>query len=97
MSKEIFSKYIPNVKLGTQFNAEGHEINVEIREDTETTVTRRKIFELVIAAGYIRAILKNLSDFDKLVGSMIWLIESCDFDVDVDILFHENLTIGTKM
>lgn len=28
---------------------------------------------------------------------MTWCIESCNFDVDVDLLFQENLTIGQKM
>jgi hypothetical protein len=28
---------------------------------------------------------------------MTWCIETCNFDVDVDLLFHENLTIGQKM
>ncbi|XP_011312094.1 coiled-coil domain-containing protein 93 isoform X2 [Fopius arisanus] len=28
---------------------------------------------------------------------MTWCIESCNFDVDVNLLFHENLTIGQKI
>lgn len=28
---------------------------------------------------------------------MTWCIKSCNFDVDVDLLFQENLTIGQKM
>lgn len=97
MSKEIFSKVIPNVKLRTRFNAEGKEIDVEIREDTEAAQSRKKIFDLLLSAGYFRVMIKTLSDFDKIVGGMSWCIEACDFDVDVDLLFHENLTIGQKM
>lgn len=44
-----------------------------------------------------RACIKGLSAFDKVVGGMTWCIECCDYDVDVDLLFHENLTIGQKM
>jgi hypothetical protein len=33
----------------------------------------------------------------QVVGGMTWCIETCNFDVDVDLLFHENLTIGQKM
>lgn len=28
---------------------------------------------------------------------MTWCIQACDFDVDVDLLFNENLTIGQKI
>lgn len=97
MSKEIFSKVIPNVKLGKKFDADGNEVDVEIREDTESVQYRKKIFDLLLSAGYFRSMIKNLSDFDKIVGGMTWCIEACDFDVDVDLLFHESLTIGQKM
>ena len=33
----------------------------------------------------------------KVVGGMTWCITTCDFDVDVDLLFQENSTIGQKM
>ena len=96
-SREIFAKVLPSVKLGTRFDADGNEIDVEIREDTEAAQHRKKIFDLLLSAGYFRVMIKTLSDFDKIVGGMSWGIEACDFDVDVDLLFHENLTIGQKM
>lgn len=97
MSKEIFSKVIPSVRLRTKFDADGKEIDVEIREDTEAAQCRKRIFDLLLSAGYFRVMIKTLSDFDKICGGMSWCIEACDFDVDVDLLFHENLTIGQKM
>ena len=33
----------------------------------------------------------------KVVGGMTWCISVCDFDIDVDLLFQENSTIGQKM
>jgi hypothetical protein len=33
----------------------------------------------------------------KVVGGMTWCITSCDIDLDVDLLFQENSTIGKKM
>ena len=33
----------------------------------------------------------------KVVGGMTWCITTCNFDVDVDLLFQENSTIGQKM
>lgn len=97
MSKEVFSKYIPNIKLSKRFDADGVEIDVEIREDTEASQSRKKIYDLLLSAGYFRVMIKNLSDFDKIVGGMTWCIEACDYEIDVDLLFHENLTIGQKM
>lgn len=55
------------------------------------------MFDILVAAGYFRARIKGLSAFDKIVGGMTWCIEACDYDVDVDLLFHENLSIGQKM
>lgn len=92
-----FSKIIPNVKLATRLDADGNEVDVEIREDSEGAQHRKMIFDLLMSAGYFRVMIRNLSDFDKIVGGMSWCIEACDFDVEVDLLFHENLTIGQKM
>lgn len=51
-----------------------------------------------MAAGYFRARIKGLSPFDKIVGGMTWCIEACgDYDVDVDLLFHDGLSIGQKI
>ena len=33
----------------------------------------------------------------KIVGGMTWCIQASNFDVDVDLLFQENSTIGQKM
>jgi hypothetical protein len=78
MSKEIFSKFIPNVKLGTRIDADGNEIDVEIREDTEAAQSRKKIFDLLLSAGYFRVMIKTLSDFDKIVGGVVWCIAACE-------------------
>ncbi|XP_011864736.1 PREDICTED: coiled-coil domain-containing protein 93 [Vollenhovia emeryi] len=70
---------------------------VDVREDEEQTTKFQEIIDLLVAAGYFRARIKGLSNFDKVVGGMTWCIESCNFDVDVDLLFQENLTIGQKI
>ncbi|EFN84149.1 Coiled-coil domain-containing protein 93 [Harpegnathos saltator] len=69
----------------------------DVREDEEQTTKFQEIIDLLVAAGYFRARIKGLSNFDKVVGGMTWCIESCNFDVDVDLLFQENLTIGQKI
>ena len=33
----------------------------------------------------------------QVVGGMTWCITTCNFDIDVDLLFQENSTIGQKM
>ncbi|XP_023298178.2 coiled-coil domain-containing protein 93 [Lucilia cuprina] len=97
-NKEIFSKHIKsNFKLATRYDAEGREVQVERREDVDATAKEQETFDMLIKAGYYRACIKGLSAFDKIVGGMTWCIECCDYDVDVDLLFHENLTIGQKI
>ncbi|PSN52794.1 Coiled-coil domain-containing protein 93 [Blattella germanica] len=84
-------------KLSTRIDADGKEVEVEVREDEEQKVKLQEIVDLLVAAGYFRARIKGLSSFDKVVGGMTWCIETCNFDVDVDLLFQENLTIGQKI
>lgn len=78
-------------------NAEGKEVQAETRDDEEQKVKQQEIIDLLVAAGYFRARIKGLSAFDKVVGGMTWCIDSCDVDIDVDLLFQENLTIGQKI
>ena len=72
-------------------------LQVDIREDEEQSVKLRESIDLLLAAGYFRARIKGLSPFDKIVGGMTWCIQASNFDVDVDLLFQENSTIGQKM
>uniref|UniRef100_A0A182PD39 Coiled-coil domain-containing protein 93 n=1 Tax=Anopheles epiroticus TaxID=199890 RepID=A0A182PD39_9DIPT len=81
-AKNIFSKVLPNV---------------EKREDEEQKRKEQEIIDTLVGAGYYRAHIQGLSSFDKIVGGMTWCIEACDYDVNVDLLFHENLTIGQKI
>ncbi|XP_030386201.1 coiled-coil domain-containing protein 93 [Scaptodrosophila lebanonensis] len=96
-NRDVFSKILPNVKLATRYDAEGKEVQVERREDSDAVAKEQDTFDMLVAAGYYRARIKGLSAFDKVVGGMTWCIECCDYDVDVDLLFHENLTIGQKI
>ena len=41
--------------------------------------------------------LQGLSNFDKVVGGLVWCLETCTYDVDVDLLFNEELKIGKKI
>ena len=68
--------------------------------ETEKVYQRQKydeIIEILLSAGYFRARINTLSEFDKVVGGLCWCITSSGEDVDVDILFQENSTIGQKI
>ena len=68
--------------------------------ESEKVFQRKKyeeIIELLLTAGYFRARINTLNEFDKVVGGLCWCITSSGEDVDVDILFTENSTIGQKI
>ncbi|XP_064386221.1 coiled-coil domain-containing protein 93-like [Halichondria panicea] len=80
-----------------QLDAEGQQIEYDVREDEDQDVKLQESINLLLAAGYFRARIKGLSPFDKIVGGMTWCIQGSNFDVDVDLLFQENSTIGQKI
>lgn len=68
--------------------------------ETEKAYQREKyeeIVDILLSAGYFRARINTLSEFDKVVGGLCWCITSSGEDVDVDILFQENSTIGQRI
>lgn len=93
----MFERFKKATKLSSRQEGDGHEIEVEVREDEEQSIKLQEIIDLLVAAGYFRARIKGLSPFDKVVGGMTWCIESCSIDIDVDLLFQENSTIGQKI
>ncbi|KAK9538168.1 hypothetical protein VZT92_005720 [Zoarces viviparus] len=93
----VFHRLRTGSKIGAQYDQDGNLIQVEAREDEEQSIKLAEILELLLAAGYFRARIKGLSPFDKVVGGMTWCITTCNFDIDVDLLFQENSTIGQKI
>jgi len=81
----------------TTIDESGQQRSFDIREDEEQSKKLDEIIQLLLAAGYFRARIKGLSAFDKIVGGMVWCITASNEDVDVDILFEENSTIGQKI
>eukprot|EP01137_Pigoraptor_chileana_P036831 Opistho-2@33072 len=94
-STSVFAglKRVPKAQL----DADGNEVQVEVRGDEEQRVKYEQIIELLLAAGYFRARISSLSQFDKVVGGMVWSITASNVGVDVDILFQENATIGQRI
>ena len=76
---------------------QGFLAKFDIKEDEEQNVKLQQTIELLLTAGYFRARIKGLSPFDKVVGGMTWCITTCSYDVDVDLLFQENATIGQRI
>ncbi|CAH0761106.1 unnamed protein product [Diatraea saccharalis] len=93
--RNIFTRSKPLLNIYSTVDHEGKE--VEVREDAEQLVKWHEISDALVAAGYYRAQLQGLSAFDKIVGGLTWCIELCDIDVDISLLFEENLTIGKKI
>ena len=65
--------------------------------DPERLLKLKECCDLLLAGGYFRARIPTLSPFDKVVGGLAWSITASGVDVDVDVLFQENASIGQKM
>lgn len=65
--------------------------------DPERVFKLKECCDLLLAGGYFRARIPTLSSFDKVVGGMVWSITASGVDVDVDIIFQENATIGQRI
>ncbi len=57
----------------------------------------RDICEYLLSAGYFRVRNRSLSPFDKIVGGLCWSILASGEEVDVDLFYSENLTIGQQI
>jgi len=71
------------------------------KSDQETEPSRilklKECCDMLLAGGYFRARIPSLSPFDKVVGGVVWAITASAEEVDVDILFQENSSIGERI
>ncbi|XP_023344576.1 coiled-coil domain-containing protein 93 [Eurytemora carolleeae] len=65
--------------------------------DADQKLKLQAICDLLVAAGYFRARISGLTAFDKVVGGMTWCIQNCSVDIDVDLFYQENASIGRKI
>jgi len=56
-----------------------------------------EIIDMLLAAGYFRARISSLSEFDKIIGGLTWCITASNIDVDIDLFFEEEAQIKQKM
>jgi hypothetical protein len=83
-----------------QISCKGQEVQMDQTSQSEKVLQKQKfdeIVEILLSAGYFRARINTLSEFDKVVGGLCWCITNSGEDVDVDILFQENSTIGQRI
>jgi hypothetical protein len=93
---------IPLGLLGASawISCKGQEVQMDQTSQSEKVLQKQKfdeIVEILLSAGYFRARINTLSEFDKVVGGLCWCITNSGEDVDVDILFQENSTIGQRI
>ena len=73
------------------------EDQTSLEEKEHQKLKYEALLDTLISAGYYRARITGLDEFDKVVGGLCWCITSSGEDVDVDILFQENSTIGQRI
>lgn len=70
---------------------------VDVRSDEYQKQKMEECLDMLIAAGYFRARIKGLSDFDKIIGGLVWCIQLCRLEVNVGLFYKESLSIGKKI
>ena len=84
-----------------QFSAAADQVHKEDQTAEHVLQEKKQKYEEIIAmlieAGYFRAQIQTLSQFDKVVGGLCWCIVNSGEAVDADILFTENATIGQRI
>jgi len=69
----------------------------DVTIDKEQVKAYESIVELLLAAGYFRARIPVLSQFDKIVGGLAWCITASNVDLDIDLFFEEDAQIRQKL
>jgi hypothetical protein len=92
---DLFASYFIGFELKTNKHCFAQ---FDIRLDEEQAERLAEALALLADAGYVRARIQHgLSPFDKLVGGLVWAIQTSGQRIDVDLLYAENATIGQKM
>lgn len=55
------------------------------------------IIEAFVQAGYYRARISTLSDFDKIIGGMAWAMQVFSYDLNINIFYTDTLDLGEKI
>lgn len=55
------------------------------------------ITEALVKAGYYRARISTLSDFDKIIGGIAWSLQVFSHDININIFYADTLALGQKI
>lgn len=55
------------------------------------------IVEVLVRAGYFRAQIKTLPEFDKIIGGFAWAMQAFSTEFDIDIFYTDALDLGQKI
>lgn len=69
----------------------------DVTVDSEQIKKYEEIVELLLAAGYFRARISTLSQFDKIIGGLAWCVTASNVDLEIDLFFEEDAQIRQKM
>lgn len=75
----------------------GGKVKNEQEVEPERVVWLKKCTDMLLAGGYFRARISALSPFDRVIGGLVWSITASNVEVEVDIIFEENSTLGQKL
>uniref|UniRef100_A0AAR5Q5A4 Coiled-coil domain-containing protein 93 n=1 Tax=Dendroctonus ponderosae TaxID=77166 RepID=A0AAR5Q5A4_DENPD len=96
VNQELLQRF-QRASVAVSSAASGAPVHSAVLQDEEQSRKLQEIVDLLVAAGYFRARIKGLSPFDKVVGGLSWCLEALSVDLDVDLLFQENATIGQQI
>jgi CCDC93 coiled-coil domain/CCDC93 protein N-terminal domain len=65
--------------------------------DADQEAKFQECVDLLLAGGYFRARIVDLNRFDKIVGGMAWCIMNSYVDLDIDLFFQEEASIGQRI
>ncbi len=77
--------------------ADYREGKSEVSVDQVQIQKYEEIIDMLLAAGYFRARISTLSQFDKIIGGLTWCIMASNTDLDIDLFFEEEAQIKQKM
>lgn len=70
-------------------------MQIQTNDQDAGAQTLQEICDVLVAGGYFRARLPNISPFDKILGGMCWSITGSAFDIDLE--FEDDLNRGQKV
>lgn len=55
------------------------------------------ITDILVRAGYFRAKISTLSDFDKIIGAIAWAIQAFNYGIEINVYYADSMDLGQKI